>query len=131
MMSRKIAPKKQSKDALVISFQSWTTPIIALIMLAAGLVGGYYFRGVQQPDGETAAMITVVATAQPSQPDQANPASLAPTSELILATPFTALAPTVSPTAGSVDMDTAIALTRHFRGDPDAPVTIIEFSDFQ
>jgi hypothetical protein len=130
-MSRKFGTQKQNNDALVISIQSWTTPLIALVMLAAGLVGGYYLRGLQQSDRETAAIITVVATAQPSPPDQANPASLAPTSELILATPFTALAPTVSPTAGSVDMDTTIALTRHFRGDPDAPVTIIEFSDFQ
>jgi hypothetical protein len=31
----------------------------------------------------------------------------------------------------SSDMENAIAQTRHFMGDPDAPVVILEFSDFQ
>ena len=131
-MSRKFGTQNQNKDALVISIQSWMTPFIALMMLAVGFLGGYYLRGLQQPDNSTA----IPAAVQPSQPDTANPASaattLAPTNELILATPITTIPSVVaSPTAGPIDMDTAIALTRHFQGDPNAPVTLIEFSDFQ
>jgi protein-disulfide isomerase len=43
-------------------------------------------------------------------------------------------APTVAvPTEGDMDdlMTALVAQTRHFKGDPEAPVTIIEFSDFR
>jgi hypothetical protein len=42
---------------------------------------------------------------------------------------------TVTPSNGSAAvatlMEAVVAQTRHFKGDPDAPITIIEFSDFQ
>jgi protein-disulfide isomerase len=44
------------------------------------------------------------------------------------------VAPTVAvPTEGEMDdlMSALVAQTRHFKGEPDAPVTIIEFSDFR
>lgn len=33
--------------------------------------------------------------------------------------------------AGPTLLDTVVAQTRHFKGDPDAPITLIEFSDFK
>lgn len=44
------------------------------------------------------------------------------------------IAPTQPPMSGAnrrALMDSVVAGTRHFQGDPNAPVTIVEFSDFQ
>jgi hypothetical protein len=59
-----------------------------------------------------------------------------------LGRPWLALSPTVPAAAtranpadpstpAPMNMDSLIAQTRHFRGDANAPVTIIEFGDFQ
>ncbi|MEW6287369.1 MAG: thioredoxin domain-containing protein [Chloroflexota bacterium] len=39
--------------------------------------------------------------------------------------------PQASPTADTQLVESVVARTRHFKGDPNAPVTIIEFGDFQ
>jgi hypothetical protein len=46
-------------------------------------------------------------------------------------TPTAAVAPSVGPTDTPEVMGGVVAQTRHFEGDPNAPVTMIEFGDFQ
>ena len=79
-------------------------------MLAVGLPGGYFGRSLLQP--------------QPPAITAAPQSGVAPPKD----------APAISQTQ-SVDPDELMAFvvsqTRHFKGDPEAPVTIIEFSDYQ
>jgi hypothetical protein len=105
------APKK---PALTIVIQSWATPIFSALMLVLGLLGGYFLR--------------------PWLEDKLNPI---PTR--------TAVQAVAQPTAAAVDsgvtipqvnsaeelMDYLVSQAVHFKGDENAPVTIIEFSDFQ
>ena len=95
----------QKAPAITISIQSWATPIVGILMLALGLLVGYYVR--------------------PFMPNQAQ-----------LDGSVNSEAPAVIPTADNSAaqqklMETFVAQTRHFRGSPTAPVTIIEFADFQ
>lgn len=98
-------PEKQ-KSAVTISIQSWATPIVGLAMLLLGLVGGYYIRPML--DARTDPTGVSIRSQQPS-PD--------------------------NPGAGSAGnqelMDYLVSQTRHFRGSETAPVTLIEFGDFQ
>lgn len=99
--------------ALVINVQSWATPIVGLLMLVIGLLGGYFGRpllnGPAAPAGSAALTSPVPAV--------------------------TASASEANPTANAADraslMEFLVSQTRHFKGDPQAPVTLIEFSDFQ
>jgi protein-disulfide isomerase len=108
------------KPALTVIIQSWWTPALAVIMLVVGLLVGFLGRGLvtknPEPTGAVAAVTTPAATL---------PAGLsgAPT-------------PTVDPTVAAItNTDQLMALlvsnTTHFEGDPNARVTIIEFSDYQ
>jgi protein-disulfide isomerase len=71
----------------------------------------------------------------PSAPAQEGPTPVG----VVEPTPTEAIAPTPtdttrSSTGGGVQptlMDVVIERTRHFKGDPNAPVTIVEFGDFQ
>ncbi|OGO26352.1 MAG: hypothetical protein A2136_05240 [Chloroflexi bacterium RBG_16_54_11] len=107
------------KPALTVVVQSWWTPALAVIMLVVGLLAGYFGRPLLNKDsatGETATGITPVATAPIAQ-------ITVPTS-------------TVDPTVAAITnkdqlMAYLISNTTHFKGDPNAPVTIIEFSDYQ
>lgn len=95
------------EPALVINIRSWVTPIAALVMLVIGLLGGYLGRPLL--------------------------ASLANTpTPVVKATPVSA-APSGNESAPSAEemMQNLVAQTRHFRGEANAPVTIIEFGDFQ
>ena len=100
------APSEAQKPpAITISIQSWATPIVGVVMLVLGLLAGYYGR--------------------PFVLNQAQ-AEVSANSE----------APVVIPTADNSAaqqelMETVLSKTRHFMGDPDAPITIIEFADFQ
>ncbi|MDP2776672.1 MAG: thioredoxin domain-containing protein, partial [Anaerolineales bacterium] len=87
-----------------------TTPIIAVVMLVIGLLVGYFGRPF---------------TRSGSQPVAAQPG-------VITASAPPVVIPTADNSAAQQNlMETVVAQTRHFRGDPNALVTIIEFGDFQ
>jgi len=106
----------EEKPALVINVRSIWTPILAVIMLVVGLVAGYFLRPYI-PGGTTG------NTAVSTEPVVAQSAGQAQSTS--------APQPTMSATDKQKLMDALIKQTRHFKGDPNAPVTIIEFSDFQ
>jgi len=93
-----VQPKKS--PAITINIQSWATPLVGVVMLIVGLLGGYYGRPLVNGTKEQAAV----------------PESIAP--------PQTG--------AGNEElMSYLVSQARHFRGNPGAPVTLIEFGDFQ
>jgi len=95
----------QKPPAITISIQSWATPIVGLQMLVLGLLVGYYVR--------------------PLMPNQSqSEASVNSESPVVIATADNSA-------AQQKMMETVLAKTRHFRGAANAPVTIIEFADFQ
>ena len=96
-----VQTKKQ--PAITISVQSWATPIAGIVMLIIGLFGGYYGRPLIGDGGEQAAVPQAIAPAQPQGLGSGN-------EEL---------------------MGYLNSQVRHVTGDPDAPVTLVEFGDFQ
>ena len=95
----------QKPPAITISIQSWATPIVGILMLVLGLLVGYYGRPLILNQAQSEASVN----------------SEAPV-----------VIPTTDNSAAQQNlMETVLAKTRHFKGDPDAPVTIIEFADFQ
>lgn len=108
----KIEPGR--RPSLVINIHTWATPIIGLVMLAVGFAGGYLGYPLINNREKTTTIVTSQpqsSTAQPTQiPATANPTEEANRAEM---------------------MDFLVAQTRHFEGNEDATVTIIEFSDFQ
>ena len=97
--------------ALVIQIQSWATPIVGLLMLLLGLGLGYFGRPlITQRTSANPPAVSANATPDAST-EGANSASS-------------------SENAASL-MKFLTGETRHFEGDPNAPVTMIEFSDFQ
>lgn len=115
------------------------SPLITLVVgLALGFLAG--FVGRPYLASRSPALLARV----PSEP---SPASVAPSASGAQAAPTPASAgaanaSTTDTTASSADtaarqaatkqlMDMLISQTRHFKGDPNAPVTMIEFSDFQ
>jgi hypothetical protein len=107
----------EPKPALVINIFSWATPVVALLALVAGIALGYFGRPFITQDGSELASNMPVATSPgvASQPQTESPAV------------------TGSDAQQSADdiMATLISQARHFKGDPQAPVTLIEFSDFK
>ena len=93
----------KKRPAITINVQSWATPIVGVVMLIVGLLGGYYGRPLVGDGGEQAAVPQVIEPAQPQGLGSGN-------EEL---------------------MDFLNSQVRHVAGDPDAPVTLIEFGDFQ
>ena len=92
----------QKPPAITISIQSWTTPIVGVVMLVLGLLVGYYGRPLIS--NQTQSVNSAAPVVLPAADNSATQEKL---------------------------METIVAKTRHFKGDPDAPVTIIEFADFQ
>ncbi len=69
-----------------------------------GLLGGYFGRPLLLPQPSPGVASSPAEAAASSQDQPANPDEL---------------------------MAFVVGQTRHFKGDPNAPVTLIEFSDFQ
>jgi len=100
------------------------------IILLSGCASG--------PGATTGEIASPAAT--PTQADIASP-SATPTLGEPTPTPEDMASPVATPTdappqsAGEAPtpplMDIAASDARHFKGDPDAPVTIVEFGDFQ
>ncbi len=110
------AEETRSSPALTIVVQSWATPIAALVMLLVGLLAGYFVRPlIDKPPAQPTAIAAAPtssagATQAPSPAQDGSPQEAASRQELQAA---------------------VVAATKHFTGNPDAPVTMIEFSDFQ
>jgi len=95
----------QKPPALTITIQSWATPIVGVVMLVLGLLVGYFVRPLMLNQAQSEASVN-------SAPPVVIPSADNAASQQKL-------------------METVLAKTRHFRGDANAPVTIIEFADFQ
>ncbi len=111
---------EEKKPALTVVIQSWWTPALALLALVVGLLLGYFGRPLlnksTDTSGDVAAVTTPIVTDSANQP-------LLPTAE-------------VDPTMAAINsqeqlMAYLVSNTTHFKGDPNAAVTIIEFSDYQ
>ena len=87
------------------------TILAGAIMLSIGLLAGYFGRPLITPESADGMSVAAASTPTPSPAGNAEASAQG------------------SP-AGTL-MDAVVAQTRHFKGSPDAPVTIIEFSDFQ
>lgn len=95
--------EEHKQPAVTITIQSWATPIIGAAMLVLGLLVGFYGR-------------PFVLAGNQSDAGSAPPVVI----------------PTADNSAAQEKlMESVVAQTRHFKGDPNAPVTIIEFADFQ
>jgi hypothetical protein len=107
----------EQKPALTIVVQSWATPAAAMIMLVIGLLAGYFGRPLLQKDGaaNTPGNSPVAAGTTPVIPPTSAVSNVA--------------IPTI--TSGEELMTYLVSQANHFKGSADAPVTIIEFSDFQ
>lgn len=102
----------QKSPALTVVFQTWATPIVGIIMLVAGLFVGYYGRQLISPN----TTVTAVEEIDPVISSYSPPTASTSSEDLAaLQQEF---------------MAAVVEKTRHFRGEPDAPITIIEFSDF-
>lgn len=78
----------------------------------------------------TALIVIVVLVGCAGSPAQ-SPQLLSPTAATATATATPSLSNSGTPDAREALIDAITAETRHFMGDPEAPVTIIEFGDFQ
>ncbi len=115
-----IEQPKGEKPALTVIIQSWWTPALVVIALVVGLLAGYFGHPLLVKNPQTTQPVAAVNT-----PAATIPADLA-----------TGPTPTVNPTIAAIDsteklMAYLVQNTTHFQGDPNATVTIIEFSDYQ
>lgn len=108
---------REEKPALTVVIQSWWTPALALIALVVGLLGGYFGRPLINKNDEPGGVAAVAqATTNPAG-QSANPTATVDSTQQAI-------------TAQQIMAD-LISQTQNFQGDPNATVTLIEFSDYQ
>lgn len=93
---------------LVINIYSWATPIVGVVLLVVGLLAGYFGRPLISPPPASEAAGEAPMSVQTEAPQ-----------------------PTMDPETRQQLMAYLLPQVRHFKGEAEAPVTIIEFSDFQ
>jgi protein-disulfide isomerase len=111
---------KGEKPALTVIIQSWWTPALALIMLVVGLLAGYFGHQLLNKNPEPTGVVAAVVTSVPTLlADQAT-------------VPTTTVDPTMAAITSNAQLMTyLVSNTTRFQGDPNAKVTILEFSDYQ
>ncbi|MBE0411299.1 MAG: hypothetical protein IBX69_16375 [Anaerolineales bacterium] len=109
-----------NKPALVINVQTWATPIVGIVMLVAGLAAGYFGRPLLPFNGQsnTSELQPLTTEIDPATSPQPTAVVEAPT-------------PLPQPDSAESLMELLVSQTRHFKGASDAPITLIEFSDFK
>ena len=108
--------------AVTINIASWATPIVGVVMLIFGLAGGYFLRPVLTEDPNP----TPVAVSEQNTNPEAAPSNVQPP-----VNEQQQQAPQADPADREALMAALLPEVRHFKGNPDAPITLIEFSDFQ
>jgi hypothetical protein len=118
------------KPALTVVINSWWTPALAVIMLVVGLLAGYFIHPLLDKDADPTGAIAAATTPVDTSPVETIPAASTPQVQISVPTS------TVNPTMAAITnqeqlMAFLVSNTRHFKGDAEAPVTMIEFSDYQ
>lgn len=122
--------KKEHRPALVLTIYSGMVPLIAIVMLGIGLLAGYFFRPAVPAPQVVVMVPTAAAVAAVPKPAEAKP-TLAVAGAPTQAVAQPAAKPTVDPLVTKQIADTLASKVRHWKGDPNATVTMLEFSDFQ
>lgn len=103
---------------------------VALLAVALGAVLGYLARPALEP--ATGSVANLSLPAQGPVAVQAPPAQLDNPSELGTQANAPVAADNPAPSAPTPTiMDFVLSDARHFQGNPNAPVTLVEFSDFK
>lgn len=95
------------RPVLVINIYSWAIPIVALVTLAIGALAGYYGRSLLPRTPEISGDQSVDSAQQPVATIDNSPENRQRVMEYL------------------------VSKARHFRGNENAPVTMVDFSDFQ